>query len=255
MPQLALKANEISDELVDILATKTSITEMQFFRYLRDIEKLRDSASEDYLKALANGAFGRKDEAVAFFEEALKQNNALIAENFIVYLNDYGSFREVDEAVNRLVEHFHSPTMLNHAWEANLFMGRISKALYYAEKLRRMSCEKEAELMMNLASSALEQSTCFQQATGLTDFELEDIADRAVDVMTNYKVNPVALYFCFVLEEKTSSYIMQVNTTDPEVLSDMNLDIAFSLAENESFIGKPFSVWFEGHSEDTTRAS
>lgn len=29
MPQLALKANEISNELVDILANKTELTEMQ----------------------------------------------------------------------------------------------------------------------------------------------------------------------------------------------------------------------------------
>lgn len=102
MPQPALKANEISSELIDILAARNTISEMQYFRYIRDIEKLRDSASEDYLKALANGAFGRKDTAVAFFEEALKHNNLIIAQNYVVYLNDYGSFREVEQVVNRL---------------------------------------------------------------------------------------------------------------------------------------------------------
>ncbi|MFE8049267.1 hypothetical protein [Brenneria goodwinii] len=255
MPQLALKANEISSELIDLLASKTSISEMQFFSYLRDIEKLRYSAYEDYLKALANGAFGRKDVAVAFFEEALKQNNSLIAENFIVYLSDYGSFREVEEAVNRLVDRFYTPTMLNYAWEVNLFTGCIDKALYYAERLISMVREKEAELVKHLAATALAQSTLFKRTTGITDPEFQDIADRVVDVMANHKVNPVALSFCSIPEEKTSSYIMTVNTSDSDVLSDMNLDIAFSLAENDSFIGKPFSVWFEGRSEDTTRAS
>lgn len=68
MPQLALKANEISNELVDILANKTELTEMQFYRYIKDIEKLHDNSSEDYLKALANAAYGRKDAAVAFLK-------------------------------------------------------------------------------------------------------------------------------------------------------------------------------------------
>lgn len=255
MPQLALKANEISSELIDILASRGSISEMQYFRYLRDIEKLRDSASEDYLKALANGAFGRKEAAVAFFEEALKQNNVLIAQNYIVYLNDYGNFREVEQVVNRLVERYNTPTMLSHAWEANLFLGRIDKALNYAERLISMVDEKEAELVKHLAATALAQSTMFKTATGMTDQEFEDIANRVVDIMANYKVGPVAMSFCSIPEERTSSYIMAVKTVDTDVLSDMNLDIAFSLAENDSLIGKPFSVWFEGHSEESARAS
>lgn len=255
MPQLALKANEISSELIDILAARGTISEMQYYRYLRDIEKLRDSASEDYLKALANGAFGRKDTAVAFFEEALKHNNLLIAQNYVVYLNDYGSFREVEQAVNRLVERYNSPTMLSHAWEANLFSGRIDKALYYAERLISMVDEKEAEMVKHLAATALAQSTTFKSTTGITDEEFQDIANRIVDIMTHHKVGPVAMSFCSVPEERTSSYVMTVNTEDSDVLSDMNLDIAFSLAENDSLIGKPFSVWFEGHSEEPARAS
>ena len=255
MPQPALKANKISSELIDILAARDTISEMQYFRYIRDIEKLRDSASEDYLKALANGAFGRKDTAVAFFEEALKHNNLIIAQNYVVYLNDYGSFREVEQVVNRLVERYNSPTMLSHAWEANLFLGRIDKAIYYAERLIGMVDEKEAELVKHLAATALVQSTTFKSATGITDEELQYIANRIVDIMSDNKVSPVAMSFCSIPEERTSSYVMTVNTEDSDVLSDMNLDIAFSLAENENLIGKPFSVWFEGRLEEPARAS
>ena len=73
--------------------------------------------------------------------------------------------------------------------------------------------------------------------------------------MADHKVSPVAMSFCSIPEERTSSYVMAVNTEDSDVLSDMNLDIAFSLAENESLIGKPFSVWFEGRLEEPARAS
>ncbi|EOX9504191.1 TPA: hypothetical protein MC588_004404 [Citrobacter amalonaticus] len=255
MPQLALKANEISNELVDILANKTELTEMQFYRYIKDIEKLHDNSSEDYLKALANAAYGRKDAAVAFFEESLKQNNSLIAQNYIVYLNDYGTYTEVYEAVERLVDRFYTPTMVDHAWETNLFTGHIDKAIFYVEKLINMVDEKEADMLKNLAANALKQSRLFKRTTGISDHEFQDIAKRVVDVMDNHKVSPIAISFYAVPEEKTSSYVMSVNTLNPDVLSDMNLDIAFSLAENDGLIGKPFSVWFEGSTEDAVRAS
>ncbi|HCA0685134.1 TPA: hypothetical protein MNM99_003593 [Citrobacter freundii] len=254
MPQPALKANEISSELIDILASKTKISEMQFYRYIKDIERLKDSASEDYLKALANGAYGRKDTAVAFFEEAIKQKNVVIAQNFVVYLNDYGTYREVHDAANRLVAHFNNPTMLSHAWETNLFMGNVDKALYYAERLIGMMDEKEAEMVKHLAATALAETTLFKRTTGISDIELQDIASRVIDVIDSYKVSPLALAFYSVPEEKTSSYVMTVDTLDPDILSDMNLEIAFSLAENEDLIGKPFSVWFEGSKEDSERA-
>ena len=110
-------------------------------------------------------------------------------------------------------------------------------------------------MVKHLAATALAQSTTFKSTTGITDEEFQDIANRIVDIMTYHKVGPVAMSFCSVPEERTSSYVMTVNTEDTDVLSDMNLDIAFSLAENESLIGKPFSVWFEGHSEEPARAS
>ncbi|MFD2021164.1 hypothetical protein ACFSKS_04695 [Pseudocitrobacter faecalis] len=115
MPQLALKANEISIELIEMLTSKSQLSEMQFYRYLKDIEKLRDGVSESYLKALANAAYGRKDVAVAFFEDALKHNNDVVAQNYIVYLNNYGTYQEVQEVVNRLTKVYGNRTMLSHA--------------------------------------------------------------------------------------------------------------------------------------------
>ncbi|HCZ9310117.1 TPA: hypothetical protein O4G90_001807 [Citrobacter amalonaticus] len=255
MPQPALKANEISGELIDILASKSQISEMQFYRYLRDIEKLNDSASEAYLKALANGAYGRKDDAVAFFKEALKQNNSLIAQNYVVYLSDYGTYSEVHEAVSGLVEQFHTKLLVGSAYESNLFTGNIDKAIYYVKKLISMVDEKDADMLKSLASTALKRSTLFKQTTGISDSEFQDIAKRVVDVMDSYKVSPIAVSFFAVPEENMSSYVMAVNTLDVDVLSDMNLDIAFSLAENDSLIGKPFSVWFEGSTKEAIRAS
>ncbi|AGN84939.1 hypothetical protein [Enterobacter sp. R4-368] len=254
MPQAELKANEIGSELIDLLQAKSSITEMEFYRYIKDIEKLKDRVSEDYLKALANGVYGRKDIAIDFFEASLKQNSDIFAQNYVVYLNDYGTFRETRDLVNRLVPQYGSRTMIGHAWETNLFMGDIDKALYFANKFISIVDESEGEKMSRIAASALKDTTEFKQTVGITDEDYKDLANRVVDVMDAYHVKPRVLEFFSVPEEQTSSYIMFVNSDDIDILSDMNLDIAFSLAENDNLVGKKFSVWFKGNIEEDADA-
>lgn len=253
MPQAAPKSSQISNELIDMLMSRMSVSEMEFYRYIRDIEHLNDKAAEDYLKALANAVYGRKEVAIAFFEEALKQNIDIIAQNYVVYLNDYGSYRQVQELVDRLVMQYRSKTMLGHAWETNLFMGEVNKAISYAEDFIKIVDAKEAEAMKQVAASALAETTLFKKNTGISDDDYVDIAVRVVDVMDAHRVSPVALSFHSIPEENTASYVMSVNTLDADILSDMNLDIAFSLAENDSLAGKKFSVWFEGTAEDSQR--
>lgn len=250
MPQARPKANLIGSELIDLLQAKSSLTEMEFYRYIKDIEKLNDKTAEDYLKALANGVYGRKDAAVAFFEASLTQNIDIYAQNYVVYLNDYGTFREMSEVVNRLVHHYGSRTMIGHAWETNLFMGDVDKALYYAKKFTSIVDESEGEKMSHIAASALEDTTEFKQTAGISDEDYKDLALRVVDVIDAHNLKPRVLQFFSVPEEQTSAYVMFVNTDDIDILSDMNLEIAFSLAENENFVGKKFSVWFKGHIEE-----
>lgn len=250
MPQAEPKANEIASELIDLLQDRTIISQMDFYRYIREIEKLNDKVSEDYLKALANGAFGRKDVAVAFFESSLSQNIDTFAQNYVVYLNDYGTFREKQNLVNRLMAQYGSRTMIGFAWETNLFMGDIEKAMHFADRFISIVTADEGEHMARIAAMALAETTKFKEAAGISDSDYQDLAVRTLDVLDLHQVQPVALEFFDIPEEQTSSYVMLVNTTDIEKLSDMNLDIAFSLAENENLVGKKFSVWFKGAPEE-----
>ncbi|MFD2021165.1 hypothetical protein ACFSKS_04700 [Pseudocitrobacter faecalis] len=110
-------------------------------------------------------------------------------------------------------------------------------------------------MVKHLAATALVETKLFKRTSGVTDDQFKDIAVRVIGVAHNHKVKPVSLSFYSVPEEKTSSYVMTVDTLDPDVLSDMNLDIAFSLAENDELIGKNFSVWFEGVQEESDCAN
>lgn len=246
MPKAAPKSLEIAAQLVNYLRTGTKLDDFSFHRFFRDVEKLNDRQSEDYLKALACGASGRKDEAIEFFEASLTYGVDTYALNYAVYLEEYGSHRELYDVVSRLVQSYGAKTMLQFAWETRLFTGEIEDAVHYAERFIAAADQKDAEEMREDATGIVIDTTRFKESAGLSDEEYKDIAQRVIDIVDQYQVRALSLEFLFVPEEKTASYIMKVKSDDVEVLSDMNLDIAFSLAENESLAGKKFSVWYQG---------
>ncbi|HFS8089558.1 TPA: hypothetical protein ACH2JA_001908 [Enterobacter hormaechei] len=255
MPKAVPKSLEISVQLIDHLRLRTQLDDFSFRRCLREIEKLNDRYSEDYLKALAYAAYGRKDEAVQFFEESLKFGIDTYALNYAVYLEDYGLHRELHELVNRLITQYGCKTMLRFGWETNLFTGNIDAALSYAERFITSEEGKEAEEMRDDAEGIVHDTKRFKEFAGLTDEEYRRMAQRVVDVADNYSVRPSAIEFVFVPEEQSASYVMKVKTQDVETLSDMNIDIAFSLADDESLAGKKLGVWYQCDSEEGIDAS
>ncbi|AUZ70354.1 MULTISPECIES: hypothetical protein [Citrobacter freundii complex] len=254
MPKAVPKSLEISIQLIDYLRLRKKLDDFNFRRYIRQIEGLNDRFSQDYLLALAYAANGRKDEAVSFFEESLKVGVDTYALNYAVYLEEYGLHRELYEVVNRLISRYGCKSMLRFGWETNLFTGKIDAALFYAERFITAAKGKEAEEMADDASGIIRDTKRFKECTGLTDDEYIDMAQRIVDVADSYGVRPAAIEFIFVPEEKSASYIMRVKTEDVDILSDMNIDIAFSLAENDSLAGKKLGVWYRGYSEEASNA-
>lgn len=56
--------------------------------------------------------------------------------------------------------------MLGYAWESNLFMGDIDKAMYYAEIYAKSANEEDAEAMRHAAETALEKAICLKDIQG-----------------------------------------------------------------------------------------
>ena len=250
MPKAAPKSNKIAIELIDVLRAKTKIDEFTFRKYIREIDRLNDRFSEDYLKALAFAAFGLKDEAVQFFEASLGCGVDTYAMNYAIYLSEVGTHRELRELVNRLITKYGSKTMLTFGWETNLFTGNIETALHYADRFIAIADEKEAEAMKKDAHGMAIESEKFRTKAGLSVDEYKDITQRMVDVADNYGIRASSISFHFVPEEKTAAYILTLKTDNVDIIADMNIDIAFSLAENENLAGKRFSVWYRGTQEE-----
>lgn len=254
MPEALPKYIEISGELVDYLKYRNKLDDFSFHKYIREIEKLNDPLSEDYLKALACAANGRQEDAILFFEEALRLGIDTYALNYATYLSDYGTHKQLSALTKRLIGTYGSKTMLTFAWETNLFSGNIDQALIYAERFIDAADKKDAEKMKEDSVDIVIDTARFKESSSLTHEQYMFVAQSMLDIADNYNVRPASIAFVFVPEENTASYIMTLKTNDIDVISDMNLDIAFSLAENDSLLGKNFSVWYQGLEEVDSHA-
>lgn len=250
MPQVATKASKISSELTVYLTEGERLDDISFRRYLRDIDALKDHVVEDYLKALAFGAYGRVDDAIAHFELSLKTcRNEVVAKNFLVYLSDFGTLRKSFLTSIELAEQFVSPFIYLHAYENCIFQGQMDLAEKYYHSYSKLFSGEELDSMENKLEDVLFDVNYFKEVANLSGNEYELLLEKVTNVLDEHKVHPSALKFYGISEEKVNAMILVAKTSDVEKLADMNVELAFLLAEYDCLIQKNFSVWFEAEED------
>ncbi|EKN4195068.1 TPA: hypothetical protein ACV98Q_000733 [Yersinia enterocolitica] len=247
MPQAIPKSVELTNELIDVLASDQTLSEMSFRRYVKLIERLNDFSSHDFLLALANAAYNRVDDALEYFRMAMQKSpNSVVAGNYLAFVNKSCSLFEVAALSAKFSSSYGFIDFYFTAYQSNLFIGQFEQASYFAKKFIKVSERKEAERMQHVIASAELRLDEFKKLANLTDAQYKLIAETAVHVMESHNQRVSALSFSTVKEENANAYILLVKCHDPEVISDMNMDLAFSLADHEELYDKNFSAWFQG---------
>lgn len=246
MPQPLPKFVEINDELTDRLSAGSVLSEMEFYRYIRSIESVNDKAVQSYLYAMAHAAYGKKEKAVAFFEEALKFGVVIAPNNYLAYINDVGSFSEVKALAHRLAETAVNKQIFHTAFQSSLFSGNLDQATSYAEKYMKIADVKERQEMASSLSDAKKEIQKFKERSGLSDADFQMVADATIRIVDTHGCKISGLSYQSIREESAHSYVVLVKSSDPEKIAEMNIDLAFALADYDQLTDKRFSAWFKG---------
>ncbi|CVA87215.1 hypothetical protein [Serratia marcescens] len=250
MPQPLPKFVEINDELTDRLSAGSVLSEMEFYRYIRSIEAVNDRAVQSYLYAMANAAYGQKEKAVAFFEEALSYRVDIAPDNYLAYINDAGSFSEVKELSHRLAKSVVKKQIFHSAYQTSIFSGNLEQASFYAKKYINIADVKESQEMASSLSDATKEIQKFKERSGLSDADFQMVADATIRVVETHGCKISGLSYQSIREESAHSYVVLVKSSDPEKVAEMNIDLAFALADYDQLTDKRFSAWFKGQEAD-----
>lgn len=246
MPQPLPKYVEINDELTDRLSSDDLLSEMEFYRYIKSIEALKDKAMQNYLYAMVYAAYGIKEKAILFFEEAILSGIEIAPNNYLAYINNVGSYTEVKELAHRLAAN-HVGTQIYHtAYQSSLFSGDIEQATVYAKKYIKIADVKESQVMASALADATKETQKFKDKVGLSDDDFQKIAETAIQVLDHHKEKISGLAYQSTHEEPSYSYVVMLKSSDPEKIAEMNIDLAFALADCDQLTDKRFSAWFKG---------
>lgn len=246
MPQPQEKHIEINSELTDRLSSKNYLSEMEFFRYMRTIDSLKNVGIQSYLYALLYAAYEDKAKAISFFEESLTYGIDIAPNNYIAYLNTHGCFSEVKEVSTRLGRIIPDKSICYTAFQCSLLSGDREGALFFYSRFNKMVDSDEAKDMANRLAEAEHLMQDFKEKVGLSDREFQLLAETTISVMEDHGKNLDGVGYHTFPEERSYSYILMVNCSNPEKIADMNIDLAFALADKEELTGKLFSAWFKG---------
>ncbi|HFQ6845271.1 MAG: hypothetical protein E6Y18_06175 [Serratia marcescens] len=246
MPQPLPKYVEINDELTDRLSADSVLSEMEFYRYIKSIESIKDKAMQNYLFAMTYAAYGEKEKAIPFFEQAISDGVIIAPNNYLAYINNVGTFTEVRDLSLRLAQLYVNKQILHTAYQSCLFSGDIEQATLYAVRYINIAEGKESQEMAKTLAEAKKEVSKFKEIVGLSDDDFKKIAGNAIHVLEHHGAKISGLAYQSIQEEHSSSYVVMVKGNDPEKIAEMNIDLAFALADCEQLTDKRFSAWFRG---------
>lgn len=249
-PTPAKKTNEILNELADYLKEGEVLTQFQFHKYVRDIENLKDMRVESCLLALANAAYGRKPEAIAFFEAAMSESyyDHTVAHNYLAYLGSHGSIYELFDLIVKTARMTESKQFSFGAFKACMAHGEWQLAAEFADKSKKLCSERDgdgSEMILEI-DRMLTNSLRFKENAGFNDEDYSTLSKVIVSVLNKYHQKFAKISLRSIKDKAVNSYMVFVDTKDSDMISEMNMDMALSLAEHDEFLNKQFSVWFLG---------
>ena len=195
----------------------TKLDRFTFEQMLKDSEYLDDEPTMYMVKALAYGAYQDNQNALKYFDIAMKYGDISVAKNYITYLTKTLQFKLSYKKSIELANKYDNQYLTFVARNIAYSFADIKNSSLLTEKLVKLH-----------GNVNLDQYPYLDFSQPLTELE---VFMKSSEFYTSSDNNDFAV-------------IVSVTTSDPDVLSDMDIEIACALAENNDLSDKNVTAWF-----------
>lgn len=236
--------------IFNCIDTLTKLDRFTFEQVLKDIEYLEDESDRLMVKALAYGAYQDNENALKYFDIAMKYGDVNVAKNYITYITktlQYNlSYSESIDIANKYDNAYLTFMARNIAYS----FADIKNSSLLAEKLVKLHGEADLNEYPYLDfSQPLAELEVFMKSGNISESEARWIIEKANEIATSRKVRCLSSEFYASSDNNDFAIILAVTTNDPDIISDMDIEIACMLAENSAFSDKNITAWFR-HNEN-----
>ncbi|QUT03202.1 hypothetical protein [Proteus terrae] len=242
------KSEELMKSLQERISNEEVSNDFELMQILKEIEKYSNGLEKNHLKALAYSLNNDIDKASHYFELSLQVSNIDYARNYLAVINQRASNIKYMHLLHRFADEYESPTFSYLAYQSCLYIAELSKAEKFMAKVIKLSDEDKRNGYLNEFKNARHALMKYLKLSGLEEKNLMTLANLIIAILDEWNIQIVAINYTntSAYDEQSNLFMMTAECDDVELLSDMNIELAYRLTEYDEFIGKNFSVFIGG---------
>ncbi|EKH6498475.1 hypothetical protein SGI36_19420 [Providencia rettgeri] len=249
------RAIEKLELILNCIDSMEKLDRFTFEQILKDSDHLEDESIMYMIKALAYGAYQDNENALSYFNIAMRYDNVNVAKNYITYLTrtlQFNlSYKESIDIANKYDNQYLTFMARNIAYS----FADIKNSSLLAEKLVKLHPDADMTKHPYLDfSQPLAELEVFMKSGNISESDARWIVEKASEVAANKKIRCVSSEFYSSSDKNDFAIILCVTTSDPDILSDMDIEIACALAENSNFSEKNVTAWFRSNESEKNYA-
>ncbi|SUI79518.1 hypothetical protein [Shewanella baltica] len=237
MTQPVSKASGYFDLLCNYITNKQKFNDLEFRRFLFDVEKVDSFVSKNELTGFAHAIQGNKEEALSCYKNALASSFAGFStkKNYYSLLQFFGLYREANEYGNTISVNCGDYEFLNIIFLENILTLDVEVAERTFDQLSRMkkldqkAVTVEATKEMDLMKTVCEHFIDKAQLLMLSEAALEAAEEHGCKLIGNKishnkESNHLSVSYILDCEEYSSDEAFDVNMSLIDNLISKNLD-------------------------------
>ncbi|QXO41640.1 hypothetical protein JA116_13305 [Morganella morganii] len=240
------KTQEILGLLTSYINTGEKIDQFTFVRLLHEAKRLPDEVHQIVCTALVYGANKESEKAIKIFSDGLELHRSVfLATNYLAFLARTGHNNLHTCESIKLAGIYDTDRSLQLLAVGSAFLSGNEVALSrFAERLYKLSNEDQIAGIWELSvwSNKIES---FRDASGLSPSELTELTQLMGGLATEFNQPIVSADYYIDNHGTDSAYVTHVLHDDPEIISDMNIELAMRLAVSGLMDNKKATAWFK----------
>ncbi|MGL6624697.1 hypothetical protein [Aeromonas jandaei] len=237
------KSSELHTTLTAYIDAGQILPEWEAAKTKREIRSIDDPLVSLQLTALCFGAMGQEEAAIESFNEAMDSfYDPRVGTNFCTYLKRIGRNTEYLQHIYQFAEQFEDPDIVETAWDAAKVVFDYPKVCSFSRKLRKYYPNTYGENIVQTSESFIGRLQELEAELGVKAADMHRLSEACLRIATKYR-KPI-IGSSLGVGEGLAMICFDVDRSGPDIVSDMNHDLAMNVAEDDNLLDISATAWF-----------
>ncbi|HAT1528804.1 TPA: hypothetical protein PC505_001089 [Morganella morganii] len=239
--------NELQDELISFLLSGETLDRFSLKKYLHKAESIDRYDIRHMIIALAHASARDYNKANDSFRIALQSHNERVQRNYLAYLNASKQIKKYVTDAYGMIGNVSAQVIRMVTVPSAIFFGDKESAKTELERLLKNPPLQDFNYQHIIYQYEyfVNNFGDFMAIGNITDKDFDWINNQILEVCEKLKTLPLSTQHYVDREHGEVAFITTVSTRDPEIIANMDFELAMLIAGNDSFLERGITGWFK----------